>query len=349
MQLHGLGVNAFDRRSLLKLGAGAAMTLGAAGAVGQVGSPAAKSGKAKSMPEHTYDLSDPQDNVYAWIKLDGSLEDGKATLGMWDGVVLSVWGQQETIKPLFGFKGFGYSRWFNNGDGTFTKLHKEVGFYSDLATGKIIDTWANPYLDGEVVKVWPVANDPVNIVFKPVIEGGYDQSYKREFTLPWYTHDDKWISTSLDVNLRWPNILDKATWPREHTGEWIRVAEYFQLHAERAALMDPDVPDVAPTGGWQRVGDYLPWMLMEERPGHLLYRANTVKLPGGVDQLPKEIRDAAEKDFPEYLEPPKVWTEPNVSSFEVYKREANPVAMRPGQTPYPTPAIPASGIEIRST
>ncbi|MEM9287220.1 MAG: DUF1838 family protein [Pseudomonadota bacterium] len=343
MQLHGLGVNAFDRRSLFKLGAGAGLGLGLGGMA------AAPAAKASTMPANAYDLSDPQDNVYAWIKLDGSLEDGKATLGMWDGVVLSVWGQQETIKPLFGFKGFGYSRWFNNGDGTFTKLHKEVGFYSDLATGEIIDTWENPYLGGEKVKVWPVANDPVNIVFKPKIEGGYDKTFKRDFVLPWYTHDDKWISTSLDVNLRWPNILDKEGWQREHTGKWIRVAEYFQLHAERAKVMDPDVPDVSPTGGWQRVGNYLPWMLMEERPGHLVYRANTIKLPRGVEQLPKEIIKAAEKDFPDYLEPPKVWTEPNVSSFEVYKRDAKPVPFAKGQTPYQPVDIPASGVVVKSS
>ena len=326
MNLDGLGINIFDRRTLLKSGV-AAMALSGMAAV-----PKARANEL--------DLSTPEGNIKAWVKLDGSLEDGAATLGMWDGIVMSVWGQQQTVLPLFGFKGFGYSRWFDNKDGTYTKLHKEVGFYTDLATGEVLEEWENPYLDGERVKVWPVANDPVNIVLQPILQGGYDPNFRQEFILPWYTYGDSRISTSQDVNLRWPNLVTKDKWPREFTGDYVRVGEYFQLHTDRDMLMDPDVPSLAPTGAWQRLGNYLPWMLMEQRPGHLFYRTNTGKLPGGIGDIPRQIREAAEKQFPDYLEPPEEWTEHNVSSFEVYVRDAEPVPFPPGREPFVPVEIP---------
>lgn len=329
MIFNGLSAYPVDRRNFMRLGAAAGLTAAAAPVASSV-----------SAAPGRIDLSTPEGNMTAWVKLDGRLDGDGVSLGMWDGVVMSVWGQQIAARPLFGFTGFGYSRWLDNGDGTWTKLHKEVGFYTDLASGDILDEWENPYLDHEKVAVWPVYNDPVNFVLKPIVEGGYDPDFRMEFMLPWYRRGHNRISTSQDVNLRWPNLLGKEDWPREHTGEFVRVGEYFQLHAPEDELLDPDVPTVTSVGTWQRIGNYLPWMLMEERPGHLFYRTNTAKLPGGIDELPPRLRAAAEKRFPDYLEPPSVWTEPNVSSFEVYARDASPVPFPEGRTPFQPVTIP---------
>jgi hypothetical protein len=38
---------------------------------------------------------------------------------------------------------------------------REIGLYTDLKSGEILEEWRNPYLD-ETVKVVPIANDPFN-------------------------------------------------------------------------------------------------------------------------------------------------------------------------------------------
>ncbi|MEL7030446.1 MAG: DUF1838 family protein, partial [Pseudomonadota bacterium] len=74
-------------------------------------------------------------------------------------------------------------------------------------------------------------------------------------------------------------------------------------------------------GGWQRIANWLPWMLMGQAQGHLFYRAHTKALTG-VEEIPADIRAYAEKNYPKYFEAPTEWVTPNVSSFEVYARDA---------------------------
>ena len=42
--------------------------------------------------------------------------------------------------------------------------------------------------------------------------------------------------------------------------------------------------------------------------------------------LPKHVLDYTAKRFPKYLTAPEKWTEPNVSSFEMYARDRKPKA-----------------------
>ena len=46
-------------------------------------------------------------------------------------------------------------------DGRYENLHREVAYYTELRTGRIMEEWKNPMID-EMVKVYSVHNDPVN-------------------------------------------------------------------------------------------------------------------------------------------------------------------------------------------
>jgi hypothetical protein len=261
---------------------------------------------------------------------------GKDVVGAFSGHVFGVVDDQ-ILKPLFGFEGFGIGRYEPQPDGSWRNIWREVGYYKDIDTGRIIDRWKNPYSD-EWVDVLHVQNDPVNLVVtnqvpqfppKPGLEfrfGNYGRD--KAFVLPWMVdRAGDWASCMYDVHGRRPNPLPPAQWPRESSGEFLRVSETFQMGGPLSQLENPEVTSVRQVGGWQRVADWLPWMLMDQRRGHLFYRCVTRKY-GRVEELPRHVLDYTEKNFPQFLKAPDGWVAKNVSSFDVYKAQRKPAPPR---------------------
>jgi len=67
----------------------------------------------------------------------------------------------------------------------------------------------------------------------------------------------------------------------------------------------------------------LPWMLMDQRPGGFFTRMAARKI-AGVDQLPRHIREYAERVYPQYLRAPAAWTGEYVDVMTVFERERTP-------------------------
>ena len=272
-----------------------------------------------------FDPFSPQHNLDAWIKIQSDLRDDIETYGWYSGRLFAVVGD-EKIEPLMDMEGFGCTRTSKRPDGSYTNLHRECGFYKDVKSGEILEEWHNPYLDRKV-KVAHIHNDPVNSVYAPFFEqkfGADDaEPIRFPFILPWTFMEDK-AFTSFDVNAKWKNSLDPKKWKKESTGEFVRTSEYLQFHFDRSELEDPEVTSIeSGTGAWQRIGEWLPWMLMGGKPGHLFYRFYTKKLQS-LDALTPNILKYTQDNYAKWLSAPTKWTEPNVTSFEVYALENEP-------------------------
>ena len=142
------------------------------------------------------------------------------------------------------------------------------------------------------------------------------------YGLPYTILDDQ-LSIFYDGRGYVPNPLDPKTWVRESAGAMMSVAEFFMLTSRKSEALNPKVTSAACTGSWTRIGPWLPWMLLGQRPGHLFYRSATKKL-GSIAQLPKAVRDYTSKRYPEFLEFPTDFSIPMESSWEVFKREYKP-------------------------
>ena len=293
--INALMQSPFDRREMLKLMAGA---LPGAALTTSIGAGAAAAGAAGlvSMPTGPvpagFDPLSPQQNLEAYIRLTRSLDPAATTVGWFGGRIFSVIGDKEIIKPLFDIEGFGIGRTESQADGSYKALWREVGYYKDLATGKIMETWQNPLLGGETCEVYPINNDPVNAVLKPEFTLGFGASKDQhtetiKFLLPW-NFIGPHAMAAFDVNLDWKSPLDPKDWKRESPGERVRVSEYQQWRVDAAQLVDRSLPSLNAYGSWNRVATWLPWMLMGQAPGHLFYRSHTLKL-GRVEDLPKDI------------------------------------------------------------
>ena len=67
---------------------------------------------------------------------------------------------------------------------------------------------------------------------------------------------------------------------------------------------------------------------MDNREGGLLGITSVFSMDG-VENLPPEVLAYTEKHYPQYLEAPTEWQEPNLTTWETYAAERTPV---PGST-----------------
>lgn len=262
---------------------------------------------ALSPQAHALDLQSEAGSLEAMVKLRCSLDPQQEEILWWAGTLFA----QEPGKkaaPLMGFEGYNICRAEKQSDGVWRLYTRELTFYRDLKTGKIIDSWDNP-LSGERNEVVQVANDPVNTVLN---------APGRPLHLPWVEAGDE-VMLTLNIPLAYPNPLQPAEFPAESSGPTYMGSEHFMFFAPRAAMEDPALKSVPVTYGWTRVGPWLPWMKLGTRPGSLLYIAQGNKR-ASVDELPADIRELVRSKYPEYARAPETWVQPNMTSWSYYKQ-----------------------------
>lgn len=277
-------------------------------------------------------FQDPEWNRDAMARLISDLDFGKQKFGWYGGVVNGV-RPNEKVKPLVGFEGFSFSRLIDEGNGVYAKVLREVGFYTDLKTGEVLEEWQNPYTN-EVVKVVHIANDPFNYKLSPYIPGGPEygglnkvKDTKIPFLLPWRETGDNKVLMSSNIHLYYPSALQPEKWPRESAGKMNRVSEMFNYVIDKEDLANPDLTSVSFSGSWSRITPWLPWMLMGQAEGHCFYDC----MMGGydtMDVLSPKVRAYAEKHYPKYFSAPTEWIEPSLSSLENYAREQTPAPLK---------------------
>lgn len=324
--LQDLMANGLNRRNLLIGAVASSAALGACSSMGALAEPSSVAGAGLGPALKIFDPLSRRDNLEAFIRMSGSLDEAENAFGWYGARIFSVIGDHEIIRPLFDLEGFGVSRHEKQADGSYKRYQLECGFYKDINTGEIMESWENP-LNGKTVKVSHIHNNPVNAHLKeefPLSFGATkDETVQMmPFILPW-TFVGETAFASFDVNLDWRSPLDPATWPEASPGERVRVSEYQQWNFPMAQLGDTSRSKIYTNGGWQRIANWLPWMRMGQTPGHLFYRSH-IKSLRGPEELSPKIRAYAEKYYPEYFEAPKKWIMPNESSYEVYAKENVP-------------------------
>lgn len=268
------------------------------------------------------DLASPRERLEAYIRANG--DTSGAPVATWASGRVYAYVPGEKPRALFGLEVLGMSR-FEKIEGGYLRLHREIGFYTDLASGEVLKTWTNPWLKRDV-EVIPIQNDPVNRRFTventsfSVLESGDDVMFYRE------------------VPLRYPNPLDPATYPLNSSGEFYEAIEMFNTFVQRQALADPDQTSVPSTGSWTRFGPWLPWMEMGSREGYLLYHSRSLKPRDGLQALPARLREYVATNYPKYLEAPATFTSPDETSWTFFKKVLDARKASPASAPPPAPA-----------
>lgn len=277
------------------------------------------------------DYEDPRWNRDAYARIVGNLDFSKEKIGWYKGKVIGVVPGRKNI-DICGFEGFSVARLLPAEDGSYRKVLREVGFYRDLKTGKIMDVMENPYT-GEAVNVVPIANDPFNFTVSEYARsapkyGGLnaEDAQRVPFLLNWREMGDT-VLMSRHIHLFYPSALKPDKWPRESPGPMTQVTEAFNYSIDRNQLGDPDNTSISFTGTWNRVTPWFPWMLMDQAPGHCVYVCDQGAWDHW-DHIPQDIIDAAKAIDPKYLTAPTEDYGPSLSSLEHYAREQTPAPPR---------------------
>ena len=277
------------------------------------------------------DLRTPDGNVTAYARLTCDLDESKQRYGWFKGYVMGV-RPGEKIRDLFGFAGFGASRLETQPDGGIARVLREVGYYTDLRSGEVLEEWHNPYID-ETVRTVPIANDPFNTVLRdhfppPPQYGGLNEDDVRPlrpFILPWQQRGER-LELERHIHLYYTSALDPEVWVRESSGEKVRVSEFFAYHLKGVDMQNPDITTLSYHGVWNRTTPWLPWMLMGQAEGHCQYAC----FMGAGDDLEqihsRELLDYTEKHYPKYFSAPETYhpDTPSLSSLELYAQEQTP-------------------------
>lgn len=269
------------------------------------------------------DFDDPAQNLNAWAKVLGNTDPTVETLSWFGGHIFAVQKDKPLLK-LVGVEGIGVLRIEPQGGDVFRLFNREMAFYKDPNTEEIVDVWRNPLIDEEV-EVVPIHNMTVNAEIAPIQKMDFDGTMvEQPFNPPWWVLGDSAMSL-FEVHAVFPSPMKVEDWPRESAGPISRISEIFQRFSSLAEIEDESKTSADYVGTWTRIGPWLPWMLMGQADGHILYRTYMKKL-ASKDQLTPNFREKVEERFPEYFQAPgpETWGGRNDSSFSVYMEERTP-------------------------
>jgi hypothetical protein len=311
-----------DRRGALGTGFGL-LALIAAPPFARAGDGAAAAG----LKGPALDLTTADGNVTAMAKLAADLDLGRTKHGWYDGVLLGI-APGGPARELVGIKGMSSQRLTKLKDRPgWLVLQKEVGFFTDLETGRALDTWRNPFTN-EDVQPFHIANPAVNRPIEPVVRDTrfYDTvagsaPKERPFVLDWRIAGDRaFVEQRSHVWAK--NPLDPQVWKRESAGPQIQVSDLQSYTVRIADLQDPKRTSVPYWGHWTHWRPWQPWMLMGDRAGGCLYSATTGSA-GSLEDLPQDIVSLVRERRPEFLVAPDDVRQSEPSLIR-YMRERKP-------------------------
>lgn len=255
------------------------------------------------------DLDRPEDALRAFVKMRGSLGDEDVVFHFRGSVYSNVPGERG--KRLFLIEGYNVACTPREGDG-YLLLTREMAVYRDPETHVILDRFVVPWTgrDVEVVSVW---NDPVSHRLALSGQSG-------PFRASWSAEGDEIVFDS-DVFLLYPSPLPRAQFPESSASDMYQGAELFQFWVRRDDL-ESAAPSAPARLAWTRLGPFLPWMALGDRPGGLVYRAHGRKLPGGFAELPADLRARVAERGPQFAHAPRTLSPPNETSFTYFKKRA---------------------------
>lgn len=257
-----------------------------------------------------------------WVKTRSSLDSTQSTFLTWSGAIYAF-EPGEKRNRLFKMVGVSVSRCIPTEEGVWDFTSRELTYYLHPETGEILRQWENPWT-GELLPVVHVANNPVQGHFKGKFPARVDRDS---------------ATFVFDLFITYPNPLASDPKFADYSpNPTYQAAELFKLTVPAEDLSNPEILSVSKLQlSWDRIGPWVPWMKMGDRPGHLIYSAYGGKV-NGFNDLPQLLKDEMNTRVPLYKNAPKSYLEGEDMTSWVYFQK-NFDAYLAGETfPLPQPA-----------
>lgn len=248
---------------------------------------------AQSMVRHPdlYDFRDPKDNLDAFVKVMGDLNEKPVWIAA-QGQIYAL-REGEMPLPILAVEGVRWTKFTKTDDG-YLMSTRDWSFYKDIVTGQAIDIFENP-ITGESnttshiltgVNDWPMTPEKGQQV--PNFEG---QAWllDKPFILPWKFHGDD-VSVPLELLVKYANGAAG--------GEWMN------FMTSVTELNDPNLTSTTTRLQWTGHSGWVRWMNMGDIKGRTLWSSMGRKL-ASADDLRPEFLEMAEHYFPGSLADPE--------------------------------------------
>lgn len=247
----------------------------------------------------------------------GTTEAGKTRYGMWEGRAYSrVPGEKD--RHLFNLLGINTRQCRVEQDEVrgigFKSVSREIMVYMDPETNEIMDIWKNPWTDEEV-EVVHVANDPVNM---RGVSWEKDKEGKSTAKTA-YRHYGKIAATSYEIPLFYDNPLGGEF--QAYVGGGYHAMEIFNTFYDAEEFTNPKIKSLGQSNiSWSRAAQWLPWMLMGDRAGIMIFNA-TGYSTFDKNEIWPALKKILDERYPLYLTAPPIDDErPNETSWTVFKK-----------------------------
>ena len=283
------------------------------------------------------DYGDPLHNLLAFGRLWSSFDE--PAYGCFHGTMFASIGT-ERLRPLFGYAGIGvFECRFIEGD-RLQMRGKETGFFTDLASGAVLESWENPFTE-ETVDVFDFLNDNVRGSLGTTMprfhfgsdddepssmNAAVDDGADAPFVMPWQVYPSQ-VLLSWDYTHEYDNPVDPGRYPKASTGPRVNPSEHFSFFVDRNELEDPSTRSAHFQAGFTRLSPWWPWMRMGGSgiDGVLFGRMHSYKLRSGLDDIPRPLLEHVDRFHPAYLEPAADWGDGQpIGTWEAYARDEPP-------------------------
>jgi hypothetical protein len=239
------------------------------------------------------DPGNRRDLLTAIARMRGST-DGRLTIGYVIGTRYAV--PEHRAIPMMGFLAATFSQYRRVSDDAFEARAIEIGYFTDVESGKLLESWKNP-VTGTVVEVPQTRMGPslINVTADgltvPRLAGeAAGLELRHRFLPPVVVGDDFWLTEDIRV--------EGATGGRPFVYN-----ELSTYHARKSELDDPARATVPTHVDYQSLITYRPWMGFGDTPGHTIARGAGARVTR-AEELPAYYLELTRRHHPDVLADP---------------------------------------------
>jgi hypothetical protein len=239
------------------------------------------------------DLGNRRDLLTALAKMRGATDE-RLVIGYVVGARYAV--PEHKAIPMMGILAATFSQYRRVSDDAFESRSLEVAYFTDLATGKLLEKWKNP-VTGVTVDVPLTRMGPSRVtltvdgltVARPSGEAA-GLKLNHIFQPPVVVGDNVWVTEQINV--------DGPPGPRPFVYN-----EFSTYYARKSELDDPARATVPTQVQYQSLITYRPWMGFGDTPGHTVARGAGLRA-GSTGELPPYYLELTKRLHPDVLSDP---------------------------------------------
>jgi len=254
------------------------------------------------------DFTDPTQRLDSFIKVEGDV--GGAQVVQYGAGSIYTFFEGQKDRKLFDTEAYAVRRYQRTAGG-WVRLHREVAVYRDAMTGKIINSWYNPYLERDV-EVMDIVQEFNRQYLVADLGNTFDVSVK-------ISGDDAFFARNFFINRE--AEIQPRDYPLHGQDTRWELSEYHNYFTKLSELTNPKLTSARCVGATNSVSSFLPWLEMGNAPGHLIFQMRSAKL-ARVEDMPADLVQYVAQRYPTHLEAPKEFTaaDAHTTGMNFYKQ-----------------------------